>query len=236
MDADLTILPVKQDKFGINVRRATHPLLPKIEEGANTIIVSSVKSGKTNLLANLLLNSNMLKDAMDEIYIFSNTIFQDSTGRKLLEAFPNTCYDTFDEGKLMRILDYQKSFDDEDRPSIGIILDDIQSLKPKSLFFTISTSFRHYGIGLLCYVVQNFKMIPPIVRSNATNLLIGTINSQQIKQIAEEYGGHFGGTDNFVRQHRLAVPARYNFLYARLDDFPAKLHKNFDIKPIYEDN
>jgi len=79
-------------------------------------------------------------------------------------------------------------------------------------------------------------MIPPIVRSNVTNLLIGTLNSQQMKQIAQEYGDSFGGEDNLIRQHRIAVPERFNFLYGRLDQYPAKLHRNFETKVLYEDN
>ena len=112
---DLTILPVKKDNHGINVRRPVHPLLPKIDQGANLAIISSVRSGKSNLLVNLMLNSNFFKDAFDDVYIFSSSIHQDQTGRKLRDAFPQTSYDHFDEGKLMKILDHQKSFEDEDR-------------------------------------------------------------------------------------------------------------------------
>lgn len=232
---DLTILPVKRDNHGINVRRPTHNILPKVDQGANLVIVSSVRSGKSNLLVNLMLNSNFLKDAFDDVYIFSSTIHQDQTSRKLRDAFPATCYDHFDENKLLKILDHQKSFEDEDRPSIAIILDDLQNIKAKSPFYSLATNFRHYGVGLLVYTVQNFKMIPPIVRNNATNLLVGTLNAQQMKQVAQEYGDAFGGDDNFIRQHRIAVPERFNFLYARLDEYPAKLHRNFEEKVLYED-
>lgn len=235
-DFDLTILPVRKDNHGMNIRRPTHPILPNVQQGANMLICSSVRSGKSNLLCNLMLNSNFMKDCFQDVYIFSSTIHQDQTTRKLREAFPATCYDSFDEQKLLRIIDHQKSYEDEDRPCIAIILDDLQNIKAKSPFYTIATNFRHYGIGFLCYTVQNFKMIPPIVRSNVTNLLIGTNNQHQLRQIGQEYGDSFGGEDNFIRYHRMAVPERFNFLYGRLDQYPAKLHKNFDTKPIYEDD
>ena len=234
-DFDLTILPVKKDNHGIHLRRPIHPILPNCNQGANMLICSSVRSGKSNLLCNLLLNSNFLKDCFEDVYIFSSTIHQDQTTRKLKEAFPSTCYDTFDENKLLRIIDHQKSYEDDERPAIAIILDDLQNIKPKSPFYTLASNFRHYGIGLLCYTIQNFKMVPPIVRSNVTNLLIGTNNSHQMKQIGQEYGDSFGGEDNFIRIHRTAVPERFNFLYGRLDQYPAKLHRNFETKPIYED-
>ena len=231
---DLTVLPVKKENHGLNIRRPVHPLLPDIGQGASTIICSSVRSGKSNLLVNLILNPNFFRDAFTDVYVFSSTLYQDQTSKKLLDAFPATCYDSFDERKLQRILDHQKSFEDEDRPAIAIILDDLQGIKAKSLFFTIATSFRHFGASLF-YVVQNFKMIPPIVRSNATNLFIGTNNSHQLKQVALEYSGSYGGEDNFLRYHALAVPERYNFLYCRLDVFPCTMHKNFEEKAIYED-
>ena len=183
---------------------------------------------------NLLLNSNFYKDAFNEVYVFSSTIEQDNTTKKLKEAFPATCYSTFDEQKLYRILDHQKSYEDDERPAIAIILDDLQQIKAKSPFWSLATNFRHYGIGLLVYSVQNFKMVTPVVRSNVTNLLIGTNNAQQMKQIAEEYGDAFGDADIFLKYHRLAVDKRFQFLYARLDQYPAVLHKNFDIKPIFE--
>jgi len=235
-DFDLSILPVKQDNFGINIRRPIHPLLPKANEGANVLMVSSVKSGKTNLLTNLLLNSNFYRDVFDNCYIFSSTLHQDQTGRRIKEAFPGTCFDTFDEGRLQKILDYQDQADDDEREAIAIILDDLpNTLKPKSLFFTLASNYRHHGIGLLLYSVQSFKMVSPVVRNNATNLILGTLNSSQLKDISEVYGENFGGADNFIRHHRLAVPERFNFLYGRLDEYPAKLHKAFDPKVLYED-
>jgi len=232
---NLEVLPVRKDNSGIRLRRPIHPILPNANQGASTLIISSVRSGKSNLLVNLMLNSNFYKDAFDDVYIFSSTINQDQTSRKLRDAFPITCYDSFDESKLMRILDHQKSYEDEDRPAICIILDDLQGIKARSPFYTLATNFRHAGVGGLFYAFQNLKMVPPIVRANATNLLIGTNNAHQMKQIAQEWGDSFGGEDNFIRYHRIAVPERFNFLYARLDQYPAVLHKNFDIKPLYED-
>tara|TARA_R100000353_G_scaffold175978_1_gene148103 strand:+ start:7893 stop:8642 length:750 start_codon:yes stop_codon:yes gene_type:complete len=235
-DFDLSILPVRQDDFGINIRRPIHPLLPKANEGANVLLVSSVKSGKTNLLTNLLLNNNFYKEAFDDVYVFSTTLHQDQTGRRIKEAFPATSYDSFDENRLQKILDYQDSFESADRPAIAIILDDLpNTLRPKSLFFTLASQYRHHGIGLLLYSVQSFKMVSPVVRNNATNLLLGTLNSSQIKQIAETYGENFSGEDNFTRYYRLAVPERFNFLYAKLDEFPNKLYKAFEDKVLYED-
>ena len=52
---DLTILPVRQDNYGVNIRRPYHPLLPKIDKGANVLMVSSSGSGKSSILCNIFL-------------------------------------------------------------------------------------------------------------------------------------------------------------------------------------
>ena len=80
-DYDLTILPVRKDHQHINIRRPVHPILPDVAQGASLLICSSVRSGKSNLLCNLLLNSNFFKDCFHDVYIFSSTINQDQTSR-----------------------------------------------------------------------------------------------------------------------------------------------------------
>ena len=233
---DLTILPVREDGAGINIRRPFHPMLPNIKKGSATLLLGQSQSGKTTTLINLILNNNFLRDSVDDVYTFSLTLNQDATGRKIKEAYPATSYDNFDEGRLQKILDYQASYDPEDRPSIILILDDLpQTLRPKSLFYSIVSQYRHYGIAALIYSVQAFKMVPPIVRNNISNFLIGTVNTAQQDMVAETYGEQFGGKDNFLRYYRLAVPERFNFLYGRLDVFPPILHKNFDENILYRE-
>ena len=236
-DFDLSILPVKTDNQSINIRRPFHPMLPDISKGALTMLLASVRSGKSVCACNLLCNSNFYRDCFDAVYVFSSTINQDSTGRKIKEMFPNTCYDTFDENRLQKIIDYQAQQDPDERESIAIILDDLPNyLKPKSLFFTLSSNYRHFGIGLLLYSQQAYKQVSPIVRSNLTNFIIGTINQSQLDLVAKDFGEQFAGIENFKKYYRLAVPERFNFLYGRLDQYPAILHKAFDEKILYQDD
>jgi len=233
---DLTILPVREDGAGINIRRPFHPMLPNIKKGSATLLLGQSQSGKTTTLINLILNNNFLRDSVDDVYTFSLTLNQDATGRKIKEAYPSTSYDNFDEARLQKILDYQASYEPDERPSIILILDDLpQTLKPKSLFYSIVSQYRHYGIAALIYSVQAFRMVPPIVRNNISNFLIGTINTAQQDMVAEAYADQFGGKQNFLRYYRLAVPERYNFLYGRLDLFPPILHKNFEENILYRE-
>lgn len=233
-DFDLTILPVRKENNGIPIRRPIHPMLPNLNKGASLLLCSAQNSGKSNLLCNLLLNSNFMKDAFDEVYVFSQTINQDQTTKNLREAYPASCYETFDEGRLLRILDYQRTCEEEERPTIAIILDDLPEMKAKSPFFTLATNYRHYGVALLCYSVQKFTMVPPIVRCQMTNLLVGTNSTHQLKAMASEYQEQVGGEETFMRAHRAAVPKRYNFLYADFGSYPPKMYRNFETNPIWE--
>ena len=81
------VLKVKDpDKFFI---KKCNPVLP--QPPACMIICSPIKTGKTTLLSNLLLNPNFYgKDYFDEVIIISNTICNDITGRFLLKSF--TCH------------------------------------------------------------------------------------------------------------------------------------------------
>ena len=233
---DLTILPVRKEHHGITLRRPIHPILPDATQGACLVICSSTRSGKGSLICNLIGNSNFYKSAFSDVYVFSSTINQDQTMARLKEMYPNSCYEAFSDSKLQKIIDYQDSFAQGEAPPICIILDDIHGIKPKSNFFTLASRFRHSSIGLLVYSCQAIKMLPPVVRTNATNFLIGTNSGAQLKAMSMEWGEHFGGEDNFLYQHRKAVPERFNFLYGRLDQYPAKLYKNFETDPIYEDD
>ena len=107
-DFDLTILPVRKEHHGIQLRRPIHPILPDATQGACLLICSATRSGKGSLICNLIGNSNFYKSAFSDVYIFSSTINQDQTMARLREMYPASCYDHFSETKLQKILDYQE--------------------------------------------------------------------------------------------------------------------------------
>ena len=79
---DLDILPIKQDGTEIKLTRPIHPHLPQIQNGQVGILISPVKTGKSTIISNLLLNPNFYKDQFDMVYIISNTINNDRTSNK----------------------------------------------------------------------------------------------------------------------------------------------------------
>ena len=225
---DLTILPVKKTTSGIKLLRPVSPVLPDIKTGACMGIISTPKSGKGNLIMNLLLNSNMFRDSFQDVYVFSSTSKTDQTCKRLHEAFPGSVYDHFDERALQKILDAQDAMSEEERGPIAIVVDDMVGIKPNSLFFKLSCSYRHHSVALLLYSCQRLKQLPPIVRSNLTNAMIGTVSPSELSRISEEFAEDFGGEENFSRHYRTAVPERYSFMYIDRDRYPPKLYKNFE--------
>tara|TARA_R110001592_G_scaffold203657_1_gene453502 strand:+ start:13656 stop:14420 length:765 start_codon:yes stop_codon:yes gene_type:complete len=227
--SDLSVLPVKPSKNAIKCNRPFNKILPDADNGACILIVSPVRTGKSTLVSNLLLNDNFYRDCFDLVYIFSNTIDNDITSRYLKEQYPSTIYNEYDDNVLLNILNYQKSFPKKDQPTVAIIMDDFVGLKRESLFFKLSSRYRHYNIKLLVYATQLFKSVPTLVRQNTTDFIMGAPNpsTTEILKISEEYGALFEGDKKFRKLYRKCAPKRYDFAYFRLQNNPAEAWASF---------
>lgn len=228
--SDLTVLPIKASKTPIKCNRPFNPILPDVDNGCCVLLVSPVRTGKSTMISNLLLNPHFYRGCFDLVYIFSNTIDNDVTSRYLKEQYPDTIYSEYDERTLENILNYQKSFDKKTQPTVAIIMDDfVGSIKQNSLFFKISSRYRHYNIKLLLYATQLFKAVNTLVRQNVSDLLVGSPNpsTAEIEKLSEEYGALFEGDKNFRKLYRKCAPNRYDFLYCRLQHNPTEAWSSF---------
>lgn len=235
-DADLSVLPVKPETQGCSKRYAhLHPNLPRVEHGEFGILISPVKTGKSTLISNLLLNPSFYKGCFDITYIISNTIHNDRTSRFLREQFPNTIHSEYSDGLMDQILEYQNSFSAELRPSFALILDDFIGVKPKAKIFSFCTRYRHYNCKLLLMSTQLFRALPPIARQNATFAIVGgpNPNGKEVSKIAEELGDCYGGEHNWRALYHHATSEPYSFMYMPLQENPSVAYKGFTEK-IYE--
>ena len=219
-----SILPVK-DPPKEKPRKVTHPNLPELP--CIMVLVMPTKSGKSTILSNLLLREDFYKGAMDNVTIMSNTIEQDVTSRYLKKACD--CYTGYDDNVLAGIINQQKQFDDDDRPFIGLVFDDILgSVKRNSYLTHLVTRSRHYGVGLLAVSVQSFKALGPTIRNNTNAFICGNLqNMSELDKISQEMSGMFGGDEKFRKIYHKATEQKYDFLFLDLQSNPARSFRNF---------
>jgi hypothetical protein len=92
------------------------------------------------------------------------------------------------------------------------------------------TRSRHYNIKLLIISVQKFRgSVDPIIRANATSVIVGSPfpNQRELNAIAEEYGDVFNGTKNWMKLYKRATPKRYDFAFMKMSN-PPVMYKNFE--------
>ena len=234
---DLTILPVKEDGTEEKLKRPIHPNLPNIATGQVGILISPVKTGKSTIISNLLLNPNFYKDQFDIVYIISNTINNDRTSRFLKKEFPETIFDDLSriDEIITNIITYQDQFPRGKKPFICIVLDDFLGIKKSSKINFLATRARHYNIGLLLFASQLFRGLDTTIRQNATFSIIGgpNPNEKELLKIAEEFGDRYGGQKKFMELYKQATNEPYSFLYLALQSNPSKAYKRFN-SLIYE--
>ncbi len=206
-----------------------HPHLP--QPPALLLMISPIRTGKSTIINNLLLNSKFFgQDFFDEVMCVSPTIYNDKTSRFLKKAFD--CYDEYDDSIIDALIEKQEGYEDpQERPDIALILDDIIGLiRREAKVNHLASRFRHYNIKLLLMSSQNYRKVSPVIRSNATNMIIGSPfpNMKELGKIAEEIGDQFGGADNFLKIYYAATPNKYDFLYLDLQSNPPLAYRNFD--------
>lgn len=206
-----------------------HPHLPA--PPALLLMISPIRTGKSTIISNLLLNSDFFgQDYFDEITVISPTIFNDKTSRFLKKVAD--CHDVYTDELVQGIIDRQTSYDDlEDRPDVALVLDDIiGQIRREAYLNHLASRFRHYNIKLLLMSSQNYRVVSPIIRSNATHMIIGSPfpNNKELGKISEELGDQFGGADNFLNIYHMATPEKYDFLYLDLTSNPPLAYHNFE--------
>mgnify|MGYP003148909817 CR=1 FL=1 len=222
------ILPV-QERTDLPKQKPLHPNLP--EPPNLWVLISPIKTGKSTILNNILLNDNFYgQDYWDKVKIISNTIHADNTSRFLLKAFD--CEDHYADHMIEDIITEQKKFEKVDQPSMCVVLDDcLGSIRREASINHFCSRFRHYlGVGATVMISsQNFRMVSPIIRQNATAVIIGSPfpNHKELLKVAEEYGDMFGGQENWLKIYTLATPNRYDFLFMNLNENPAVAYSSF---------
>lgn len=223
-----SILPVV-DRDDLPKEKPLHPNLPK--PPCLMLLCSPIRTGKSTIISNLYLNDNFYgQDYFDNVHILSPTIHNDDTSRFLLKAFD--CYDGYSDQVIQDIIDHQKNFKEKKlMPPISICLDDcLGTIKREAKVNHLASRFRHYNIKLLMISSQKFRHVSPVIRTNATAVIVGSPfpNQQELDKVFEEYGDSFGGYDNIKKIYKICCPERYNFMFLNLAENPPLAFRNFE--------
>lgn len=190
-----------------------------------TLIIGSVRSGKSNLLVNYFCNPDFFKDKFDIVKFVSTTLHTDNKGKILSKHFD--CMDHYEDSIIENIKKSQSQYDKkEDRPTYALVMDDVltKDFKKTNQVSFFSTRFRHY-IDFYVIAVQSFRAVSGMIRNNATDVIIcKQQNIKELEKIAEEYGDLVGGHDNFMKLYDEAMKDRYSFLYLKLSENPAEAY------------
>ena len=223
MKKDLTILKVKQlinndKRFDKLDDRLLKPPFLMILQG-------SVRSGKSNLIMNIIYNDNMYSKMFDQIIFISPTIHQDMTLEKLREDEEIIKLDNPEDldNILMKIVESQEEPENEKEHLLIIIDDCLGYINKGSYLNNLCTRYRHYRLSLIISS-QDFRSIPNKIRQNATGYIIWkTNNKKEYNKIIEEFGGLF---PDFEKYYITATDKPYNFLFMNLRNL--SLYHNFD--------
>jgi len=213
----LQMYPVKPDEDVYQIERDIPEPLQR--PPFVSIICGGKGSGKTTACINELCRSNMYgehkkKDhVFQDIIIYSGTLGSDSTSRHLVKK-ATMVSNTYDDESLGHIVDYQTDKEKKDRRHICIVADDIASMikSRDSELYKLTSTHRHHLVSIY-YLVQNWKMLPPVARSNASNFHIYRIpSSKEQEKIFEDLG--FLGNKKMIKDlYDYATNKPHNFLY-----------------------
>ena len=196
-----------------------------------TLIIGSVRSGKSNLLVNYFCNSEFYKDKFDVVKFVSTTLHTDNKGKILSKHFD--CMDHYEDDIIENIKESQGQHKDKkDRPTYALVMDDVltKDFSRTNHVSFFSTRFRHY-IDFYVIAVQSFRAVSGMIRNNATDVIIcKQQNQKELEKIAEEYGDLVGGHDKFMELYEEAHKDRYSFLYLKLSENPAEAYVRHEYK------
>ncbi len=224
---DLKILQVKKINKADEYKNIKSPL-PK--PPFCLALVAPTKSGKSNLIVNLLKNTYFGYDEIfTETYYISPTVNLDDTLKSISEDDDIIKIDEEEDLKylddiLNDIVKTQKSKDKDEREPVLIVLDDcLDYLKKSKRLDSLPSYCRHYNISIII-TTQVYNALPTKLRKNSSAYLIARIyNNKDLQNIEEEIGANFM---DFRKNYDIATKEKFSFLF--VDNRNIELWKNFE--------
>tara|TARA_R110000868_G_scaffold185862_2_gene427897 strand:+ start:1135 stop:1977 length:843 start_codon:yes stop_codon:yes gene_type:complete len=231
MSSSLEVLPVK---IRIPEQDDLNPVLPP--HAFLMGIIAPPRSGKTNLIMNLLLNEQFYYNKkkapysyFDEVMYLSPTSPFDKTCCEMLPKLENLIQISDPDELVMadtilnQITKEQAEAEPEDRKKLLVIMDDMVGIIDKlPKLQQISTKFRHYSLSIII-VSQSYRKIPSVIRNCFTCMIVFDLkNEKEFTKIQDEFTGSIPNSEKMIQQ---IVNKRYDFFYFNIER--QQLYHNF---------
>ncbi len=199
------------------------------------LIIGSVRSAKSNLICNLLMNPEMFLNRFDIVKVVSTTLHSCHKGKLLDKYFDAD--DHYNDNLIDEIKKSQSQYEATERPTFCLVLDDVltQDFSKSNAVSYFATRFRHY-IDMYIIATQSFRAVSGLIRNNATDIIITKQqNQKELMKIIEEYGSMFPSSDgagdgekNLMKMYLEAHKERFSFLYLKLSENPPHAFIRFE--------
>lgn len=223
----------KTDKF-------TKTKAPLFDLPFRLLLVGKSGMGKTSLIGNMLLRTDMYRKEFEpeNIFIFSGSLDGDMKLKTIineLEIPEQNLFDSYDETALEAVYDtlvdrYNEAIEDEENPQQSlVILDDLsftggfQSANKKNdQLHRLFCNGRKYLISTIV-TSQKYSQVSTVARENATGVIVGQMSNKQL-DLLEGDVNFLKNKKEFQNMLRENTPSKHDFMVI-----------NFSVPSLYQD-
>lgn len=235
--AALTVLPIETKKKDLVLRNNAYDIIPN--HPARVLLVGQSKSGKTNLMLNLLTKNEFYKGYFKDVVIISPNLQTDESWEHYTEGLnkyqKQLLFEEYDEEAIDTIIDLQRKCVEksgiENSSRMLFILDDVleqKSLMNSRLIQTLMTAGRHINISVWIGT-QAYKRIPKTWRMQASNIIIFNVSDTELKSLAEDYTPVWCDEKKFRKICKKLYKKKYTFVHINKQVSPElMMRENFD--------
>jgi hypothetical protein len=179
-------------------------------------LIAPRKSGKTNLLLDLLLDENKYCGKFDVIIIWSRTFYHDSKWQNI-DLPEGSVFTVFNEEDIETIMECAERVAEEVVVNALFILDDmitdgIMNAHRMGTIESIAVRGRHANVSIII-ISQQYMALSPAVRNNSTNSCFFRIrNGDELDKIARENRESLK-MDEFLEVYNHCTSEPFSFLH-----------------------
>jgi hypothetical protein len=203
---------------------------------ARVMFVGASRSGKTNLIVNLLLKKQFYKNYFHDVIIISPNVFTDEIWMPVIkEIQPRHLMTQFDAATLHQLISEQRAVIEtvgiDKSPRLLFVLDDIieeKELLNSPMVSELLTKGRHLNASVWVSA-QSFNKIPRALRLQMSNIIIFGCRHSELEVLCHEFCPGWCEKNQFKDIFAHATKAPFSFLHINLQvDSAEQLRRNWE--------